>query len=181
MNDGLIPGRYAKALLKYANDESTQARLYELMETLSRSFKDNPELNAAISNPFIKPDVKSELLMTAAGATVKDKAYVDFVKLLIQNNRLADTRNIALAFLALYRQANNIFLVDITSAAPLEPSELQRLEAIIKKQVEGAKVEYNLKVDPELIGGFVVNIGSERLDASVKNELKQLRLKLLSK
>ena len=59
--------------------------------------------------------------------------------------------------------------------------EMKRLKALIESHVGGATVEYETAVDPDLIGGFVVKIDSERLDASIKNELKQLRLKLLSK
>lgn len=181
MNDGLIPKRYAKALLKFAEENKADKRVYELMETLAKSFESNPDLAKVVANPFIDAEVKTSLLLTAAGADKKDNTYADFIKLLLKNNRLDMMRDIALAYLTLYRKANNIYLVDITSAVKMEDDELKRLEAIIKKHVAGANVEYNLAVDPDLIGGFVVNIDSERLDASVKNELKQLRLKLLSK
>lgn len=121
------------------------------------------------------------LLTTAAGATAKDAVFADFIKLLIVNNRIDAVRGAALAYLDLYRKANNIYLVEITSAAPLSDSEMKRLRQIIESHVGGATVEYHTDIDPDLIGGFVVKIDSERLDASIKNELKQLRLKLLSK
>ena len=90
-------------------------------------------------------------------------------------------QSVALSYLEMYRKANNIYRVEITSASELAEKEMSRLKAIINSHVGDASVEYEVSVDEELIGGFVVKIDSERLDASIKNELKQLRLKLLSK
>lgn len=181
MNDGLIPRRYAKALLKFATEHSAAARCYELMKTLTGSFEANEQLASVIANPFVDAASKVSLLTTAAGAAKTDTVYADFLKLLLENNRIDLIRHIALAYLDLYRKANNIYLVEITTAAPLDKKEMDRLHGIIDSHVKGAKVEYSEKVDPELIGGFTVTINSERLDASLKNELKQLRLNLLSK
>lgn len=181
MNDGLIPRRYAKALLKYAQEKGADKRMYALMQTLAGSFGSEPELCKAIANPFVDAASKTKLLTTASGATAKDTVFADFIKLLLDNNRIDIIRMAALAYVELYRKANNIFLVEITSAAPLGDSEMKRLKDIIESHVGDAAVEYHTAVDPDLIGGFVVKIDSERLDASVKNELKQLRLNLLSK
>ena len=86
-----------------------------------------------------------------------------------------------MAYVKLYREAQRIFKVAITSAAPLQPEELRRIKTLVERQLpEGATAEYVEAVAPELIGGFTVSIDNELLDASVANELKQLRLKLLS-
>ena len=181
MNDGLIPRRYAKALLKFAQENGQDKRVYALMQALSDSFVALPALAKSVTNPFVPADDKAKLLITASGASGNDIVLADFIKLLIDNNRIDMMRHIALAYLEMYRKANNIFLVSITSAAPLADKEMTRLKSLINKHVNGATVEYQTAVDPDLIGGFVVKIDSERLDASIKNELKQLRLKLLSK
>ena len=110
--------------------------------------------------------------MAAAGATEKDTTFIDFLKLLDRNKRTGMAREAVMAYMDLYRKANHIYRVKVTAAAPLGPKEENRLN--------GGTMEYNLLIDPELIGGFTVDIDSERLDASVANELKQLRHKLLS-
>jgi F-type H+-transporting ATPase subunit delta len=179
MNEGLIPGRYAKALLKFAVEKHQDARLYELMTTLVAGFEQQGALDATISNPFIAAEKKLQLLATAAGSDKSDEAYLDFLKLLRQNNRLALTRQIALAYINGYRKANNIYRVEVTSAAPMDAAEDARLKKLISSHLGGGSMEYVSKIDPSLIGGFSVNIGSEKLDASVKNELKQLQLRLL--
>lgn len=181
MNEGLIPRRYAKALLKFAAEKHQGARVYELMGNLIGSFETLPELDATVANPFIDAGKKHGLLVTAAGSTAKDEAYLDFLKLLQQNNRLPLVRNIALAYADEYRKANNIHRVEVVSAVPMEAEEERRLKSLIASHLGGAEIEYSARVNPDLIGGFTVSIGSERLDASVKNELKQLQLKLLGK
>ena len=127
MNEGLIPRRYAKALLKFAVERHQDARLYEIMNNLSRGFEMYPSLDSTVANPFIAADQKQQLLVTAAGATDKDEVYLDFLKLLRQNNRLPISRQIALAYVRDYRIANNIYKVEVTSAAPMGEKEEQLL------------------------------------------------------
>lgn len=181
MNDGLIPRRYAKALLKFASERGDSERCYDLMKTLCHSFDSNPGLAETLANPFVGNDEKTSLLMTASGADRADKTFADFIALLLTNNRVDSTHEIALAYQSLYRKANHIYSVEITTAAPMGKPEMDRLRRIIGSHVKDGTVEYSERVDPDLIGGFVVTIDSERLDASLKNELKQLRLNLLSK
>lgn len=179
MNEGLIPRRYAKALLEFAQEKGQDKQLYSLMKTLAGSFAAEPQLCEVVGNPFVAAKEKIALLTTAAGATAADSCFSDFLKLLVDNNRIALVRQAALAYLSLYRKANNIYKVEIITASQFPDEEMKRLKDLINRQVKGATVEYDTKVDPSLIGGFIVNIDSERLDASIKNELKQLRLKLL--
>lgn len=179
MNEGLIPRRYAKALLKFAVEKHADKRVYELMTNLARSFAANPPLDSTMANPFIAPDKKVDLLMTAAGADASDEVYGDFLKLLRSNNRLPLARAIAMAYAEDFRKANNIYRVEVTAAAPMMAAGEERLKKLILSHLKGGTMEYDFKVNPDLIGGFTVNIGSERLDASVRNELEQLRHKLL--
>lgn len=90
-------------------------------------------------------------------------------------------RSIALAYLSIYRKANNIYLVEVVSASDIDADLQSRLKSLIEKHLNGGTMEFSQRVAPELIGGFVVNIDSQRLDASIQNELKQLRLNLLRK
>lgn len=180
MNEGLIPGRYAKALLEYASESDKQARIYELMHQLAQSFADEPSLRKVLANPFVDSADKVKLLTTAAGPKADDEVYSRFLNLLVDNNRIALMHEIALAYMDLYRKVNNIYRVSVVSASPLLPAEEDRLKSIIERHLNGASMEYTSEVDPDLIGGFIVKINNEKLDASVANELKQLRLKLLS-
>ena len=87
----------------------------------------------------------------------------------------------ALAFLAIYRKANRIYSVTVTSASEMTKTEVERIKAIVSQHLpQNSKMEFIATINPALLGGFVVNIDNERLDASIKNELEQLRLKLTS-
>lgn len=188
MNEGLIPKRYAKALYKFACEKGADLGLYRLMGNLGRSFADNPALDSTAANPFVGDDEKIGLLKTAAavgGAPSDGEAakaagvYADFLKLLRQNKRLPMAGSIARAYCDIFRKENRIYRVTVVSAKPLDAPERQRLTRLIESHLDGGKMESSFSTDPELIGGFTVDIDNERLDASVKNELKQLRLKLL--
>ena len=113
------------------------------------------------------------------GADKSDATYSDFIRLLLKNRRIDVLREIAHAFIALYREYNHIFSVEVVSAAPLAPEALARIKSIVEQHLGGGTLEFSSRVDSALIGGFVVNVNSERLDASVRNELKQLRLNLI--
>lgn len=189
MNEGLIPKRYAKALYKFACENGADRGLYRLMGNLSRSFADNPTLGSIVANPFVGDDEKIALLKTAAScaAPAKESAeeakvsgtYADFLKLLKRNKRLSMAGAISRAYCDIYRKENRIYRVTVVSAKPLDAPERQRLLKLIDSHLKGGKMESTFSTDPELIGGFTADIDNERLDASVKNELKQLRLKLL--
>ncbi len=181
MNEGLIPKRYAKAIYEVASAAGTPRRMYDLMNTLAAAFVIEPEIQKALANPFVPATDKKKLLETAAEATADDTEFTNFITLLQRNKRFSSARAIALAFLDVYRKANNIKVVKVCTAAPLDQQAEQRLKNIIAAHLGNATMEYSSAVNPELIGGFTVQTGNERLDASVANELKQLRLNLISK
>ena len=150
------------------------------MKNLEAAFAAQPRLQEVMNNPYIAVDDKTRLLMTAAEAEKTDSCYVDFLKLLVENKRIDFSRGIALAYLDIYREENNIYLVRLITAADLPAGRDRQAarprEASSQRGFDGVLAHRR----PELIGGFVININSERLDASISNELKQLRLKLLS-
>lgn len=180
MDQGLIPRRYAKALYNYALEKGTDKRVYELMKQLAGTMMQQQELCHAMANPYIPAKDKTALLATAAGAGKDDTTFADFTALLLKNRRVDFARQIALAYLDIFRNANNIYLVDITTAVSLDKDQTAKLHDVVQKQLGNATAEYSHHVDAQLIGGFVININSQRLDASVSNELKQLRFKLMA-
>ena len=179
MNEGLIPRRYAKALYKVAVERKVDERVYSLMQTLVSSFDSTPGLQAMVSNPFVARDEKYRIISTAAGAADADSTFADFLKLLAQNKRTDIIHAVAIAYIDIYRQEHNIRKVEVVSAAPLDPAVLKRIRSLVENHLHGATMEFSTTVDPSLIGGFVINVDNERLDASLRNSLKELRLSLL--
>lgn len=182
MDQGLIPRRYAKALYEVGEERHDNDVLYVLMERLRSAFAATPGMCATVANPFVKPADKTSLLTSAvygSDTTDVDATFADFLKLLADNDRMSMAREIAIAYIDLYRKKHEIFKVDICSAAPMGESERKRLETIVAQHVGKGSMEFDYSVDPSLIGGFTVTVNSERLDASVSNELKKLRLSLV--
>ena len=181
MNQGLLPRRYAKALYQVAVERNDATALYILMQKLAEAFAKNPGLATTIANPFVQTADKSLLIDTAVyNDCAHNGTFDDFVQLLVQNKRLDIIRETALAYIELYRQKNAIYRVDIRSAAVLKPEMRNRLENILRKHIGKGTLEIEYTVDPSLIGGFTVTVNSERLDASVSTELKNLRRSLIS-
>ncbi len=185
MDQGLIPQRYARALYKVALERKCTQPLYDIMKRMAESFAAQPDLGHVIENPYVDAERKQSLLLTAAGISPDDKdtavdTLVDFIKLLSRNKRIEFVRECAIAYIALYRKECNISTVKVTSAAPLTAEASEKIRKIVSDRNPDGVLEYEEIVDPELIGGFTILIDNTLLDASIKNELKQLRLKLLS-
>ncbi|MCM1293284.1 MAG: ATP synthase F1 subunit delta [Bacteroides sp.] len=181
MNDGLIPARYAKALYLVGHEKKVDDKLYELAKRVVAAFVAEPGLQPVLSNPYVSDSDKQQLLLTAAAADKSDAVYEDFLKLLARNRRLDFARSICDAYISLYRKINKIYDVKIVSASPLDKENLDRIKQMITDHLHGGTMEYSVSVDPDLIGGFTVSVGNERIDASISNELKQLRLNLIRK
>ncbi len=179
MNDGLIPNRYAKALYKVANERGDTAQVYAQMNFLNDAYEAQAGLKKAVNNPFLPLADKLQLLCTAAGAD-GNGSTARFMELVVKNNRVDFMRDIALAFMRQYRENNGIARVEIVTATELGDNEINAIIDVVKNQLKGKTIELSKRVDPSLIGGFMVDVDSRVLDASVKNQLEKLRLKLLS-
>lgn len=178
MIDGLIPRRYAKALYKFALENKRTETVYEEMKTVIKSFEENPSLGKVLSNPFVKKEDKEKLLLSAAGSQVEDD-YRRFVRLVLDHHREEFAYLMALSYRDIYRTANKISMVKITTAVELPEAEMSKLRALVEKSFPGVTLEYTYNIDPKIIGGFVIDVDSARMDASISNELEQLRQNLL--
>ncbi len=179
MNDGLIPNRYAKALYKFAAQSGQQAEVYGQMKSLEAAFASSRELKQVVNNPFVPVEKKQGVLLAAAGA--QPGGPLDkFILLVDRNNRVEFLRAMALSYSKLYRTLNGIAQVKVETASQLPDTEIQKIVDLVKKQLGGQTLELTQTVNPALIGGFRITVDSLELDASVKNEIEKLRLKLLS-
>lgn len=180
MDNGLIPRRYAKALYKFADEHKNTTVVYDEMKEVVKAFESNADLQKTLANPYVSAEDKSALLKAAAGDKAEND-YLGFVKLLLEMKREAFARLIALAYIDLYRQENKISQVKITTATALPTEEMQKLRGMVSKAFAGRTLEFSEAVNADLIGGFVVDVDDARMDASISNEIEQLRLNLITK
>lgn len=179
MNDGLIPKRYAKALYKLAVENGDSHEIYEQLKPMLRGLKGLDDIKRVLLNPHVKEEDKGRVMMQLVGAK-PGSSLEKFLLLVIRNNRAEFLRRIAYAYVNLYREEHDIAKVDILSATELPKEQAEAIVNIVRERMPGTTLEVEYLVAPELIGGFIVRVGDVLLDASVKNELKNLRLKLLS-
>ena len=179
MNDGLIPNRYAKALFKLSQERGDTAVVYNEMKSLDSAYATENGLKKAVNNPFLPVADKIKILCSASGAQ-QDGTSAKFMELVIKNNRIDFMRAIAMAFMKQYRELNGIAKVEVVTATALGDDEIKAILDVVKEQLGGKTIELTKSVNPDLIGGFTVDVDSRVLDASVKSQLEKLRLKLLS-
>lgn len=173
MNTGMIPSRYAKALYEYAGEKSATERVYGEMQRLAGSFAAEPALRRALDNPVLTPEQKSGLVYNAAGGDPSDELK-RFVKLVLSHKRMQLLHRMALDYMALYRRAHNISTGELQTAVAVDETTEQRLKEWIVSRTHGT-VELRTLVRPDILGGFIFEMNSMRLDASVATQLREIR------
>ena len=179
MDNGLIPRRYAKALYKFALDKGETKNIYDLSKEVIKAFQSNPDLQKVLSNPFVASEDKEKLLLSAA-EDKNNEIYTQFIKLIISQKRVGYAYQMMLAYRDIYRNENNISQARITTASKLDAGRMKKLRELVSRAFKDSTLEFSESVDPALIGGFVIDVDSVRMDASLSNELEQLRQTLLS-
>ena len=176
MDVGVISTRYAKAIFQYALERGTEAELYENMKMLAVQFNAVPLLKKVLENPTVSSSDKIKVLITAAGGEVSN-TYEHVVRMVIDNGRGRYMQSIALMYDKVYRKEKGMIRVKLTTTA-LASEEMKKdlVDIIIRDKNE--KVDFDTIIDPDILGGFILEIGDSRLNASVKNQLNQMRLDL---
>jgi F-type H+-transporting ATPase subunit delta len=131
-----------------------------------------PELAALLENPEIESHVKARMLDQVLGGA--DELVRNFVRLVVEKGRAGEIRQIAADFETLVAEQERILDVELTTAQELSDQEFGRVIGQIE-EASGRKVQATRAVNPDLIGGIVLQAGSMRLDASVRGRLEQLR------
>jgi len=166
---------YARALFEAAQDKGRLDIVREQLEDVVRALDDVEELDALLENPEIESHVKAGVLDQVLGGA--DDLVRNFLRLVIEKGRAGEVREIADEFEALVTAEEKILDVELTTAYELSDADFDRIRADIE-QKSGRTVQASRTVDPDLIGGIVLQAGSMRLDASVRGRLERLRQQL---
>lgn len=177
MNTGVISKRYAKALYEFAGEGGRIKQVYTEMCTLFNSYLQVPELRTALDNPLLSMDEKQKLLCSAAGGNVSTEVQ-RFVALVLKEHREAFMQFMACSYIDLYRKQNNILEARLITAAPVGKEIEDRMRMMIVKGTQ-ATVEFDTLVEPSIIGGFILDVDFERLDASVASQFRRVRRQLM--
>ena len=147
----------------------------EQLEELVQAIDEVPELAALLDNPETESRVKADVLERVLGGA--DELMRNFVRLVAEKGRAGEIRAIAAEFETLVAAEERILDVELTTATTLSDEEFNDILARIESG-SGHKVQATRSVDPDLIGGIVLQAGSLRLDASVRGSLERLRQQL---
>jgi F-type H+-transporting ATPase subunit delta len=166
---------YARALFEAAQEADRMDSVSSDLGALATAIEDVPELRAFLRNPQIEPEGKAAVLgQLAAGA---DELVRNFVRLVAEKGRAGELPEIARELDALVARAQNRLAVELTTSYELSDEEARSIVETIEK-ASGRTVEASRTVDPSLIGGILLQIGSHRADGSVRGRLERLRHEL---
>ena len=176
MDIGVISVRYARALLKSATDQKLEDKVYQEMMTLANSYLEVPQLRQTIDNPILSKDKKETLLQTAAG----EKPCMltkSFISLVLKEDRENVIQFMANSYVTLYRKQKNVIRGKLTTAARVSAQTEQKMRQMVESKTNGT-VEFETEVNPDIIGGFILEYDTFRMDASVRSKLNTILTQL---
>ena len=172
MDIGVISVRYARALLKCSVESKVEDQVYQEMQALAESYIAVPELRRTIDNPMVGRDKKAKVLKAAAGGNVSE-ITVRLIDLVLNEGRENMVQFIANSYITLYRQQKNIIRGRLTTAVAVSDAMEQKMRQMVEKRTNGT-VEFTTDVDPEILGGFILEYDTYRMDTSVKSQLSNI-------
>lgn len=176
MDIGVISVRYARALLKAGLDAGVEDRVYAEMQVLAQNYITLSELRTAVDNPMLSKELKEQLLVAATGNNPCDITR-SFLSLVLKENRESILQFMANSCVTLYRKQKNIISAKLVTAAPVTKSVEDRMRHLVESKTNGT-VQFETATDPELIGGFVLEYDTYRMDASLKAKLNAILAQL---
>lgn len=166
---------YARALFEAAREEGRLERVAADLDALAGAIEEVPELGAFLRNPEVEPAGKAEVLAQIAADA--DELVRNFVRLVAEKGRAGELVVMRDELETLVARAEGRVALGLTTAYELSDREAESIVATIEK-ASGRTVEATRSVDPSLVGGIVLEVGSYRVDGSVRGRLERLRHEL---
>lgn len=180
MDIGIISARYAKALHRFAGENKEDTQVYAEMQCLDENFRNVPALSASLLSPVLSDEQKENLLLAATNRPgLKVSASTQrFVQLVIKQKRADIMHFIATSYIAIYEKSQNLVTGNLTVACPISDATASRVQQLVKARTGGRNVRFNVSIDPAIGGGFILQYGDNRMDASLTGQLNRLRREL---
>ena len=178
MQNPRLASRYAKSLLDLAveqNQLETTLMDTQLLQAVGRQSRDFANM---LRSPIIKADKKQQIINAVLGDKLGTLTKA-FINLLVNKGREANLPEIADAFISQYNELKNIQTVKLSSAAPLTDSVKETIRSEVLASMPGAQIELKEEIRPELIGGFVLQVGDILVDASIRRDLNDVKAQFL--
>jgi F-type H+-transporting ATPase subunit delta len=164
---------YAEALMSLAQQQNLVDQFGQDIASLADLLKASPELEKFLGNPVIKGEAKKAVLRQI-GTDQIHPILINFLALLVDRRRIVFLGAICDRFQALYRKLKQITLAEIITAVELSSEQRQAVTNKVLEMSGASQVELQVKIDPQIIGGVVIKIGSQVFDSSLRGQLRRL-------
>jgi F-type H+-transporting ATPase subunit delta len=173
MSEIQVASRYAKALIDLAAEQNIVEPVKKDIELFIDTCKANAELQAILKNPIISLDKKANILEGIFAGKL-NKIILEFFKIAIRKGRAAVLLPSAIVYVNQYNILKNVVKATVTSSTALSKDNISQIEAVVKQATKG-EVVLTTKVDPDLIGGFILKVGDRQFDTSLSGKLNKLK------
>lgn len=170
---------YAQALMSVALSNDLTEPLGEDVRSLLNILESSEQLRNLLANPFVNAENKKAVLGQVVGSGIHPYLR-NFLMLLVDRGRILLLKEICQQYLALLRQQNQTVLAEVLSAVELTEAQQQAVREKVIAMTNATRVELDTKLDPDLIGGVIIKVGSQVIDASLRGQLRRLSLRLSS-
>ena len=170
-----MAGRYAVALFELARDRRQLDQVERDLATLARMLEESADLRRLVLSPVITADDQAKGLGALLAKAGIAGLAGNFVNLIVRNRHLFALADMIKAFRALLARERGEVNADVTSAHPLTPAQMQALSDTLRTTI-GKNVRINTRVDPNLLGGLIVKVGSRMIDSSLRTKLNNLKV-----
>ena len=170
-----LSGRYARALYELADEAKQLDEVAEDLRSITRALRESGDLRRLVESPLLSRDEQGRAMAAVLEAMRIGELARNTIGVLARARRLFALRDIARDFLRLLAQRRGETTAAVTSARPLSDAELAELRDTLMRVVK-RNVSIETSVDPALIGGLVVRIGSRMLDSAIRTKLQRLEL-----
>lgn len=168
---------YAQALLSIAQSQDSVDALSQVAADLLNLLKESDELSTFLASPITDNNAKKAVLNQVLGDEANPQIK-NFLMLLIDRGRIYLVEPILQQFQAKVRELNQTVLAEVVSAVELTDEQKETVRQKVQRMTEAKSVELASRIDPDLIGGVVIQIGSQVLDASIRGQLRRIGLQL---
>jgi F-type H+-transporting ATPase subunit delta len=170
-----LAGRYASALFDLARDERQIDAVGRSLDALNQALPDSKDFDELIASPLISREEAGKAFAAIASQLVLDHLTTNFLGVLAKNGRKHELRPIIRAFRRLAAEHRGEVTAEVVTARALSDDQLAALKAQLRSRA-GRDVNIDAEVDPNILGGIVVKLGSQRIDASIRTKLNRLAL-----
>ena len=171
-----VAGRYASALFSLAEDSRQTESVAQSLATLDALIVESSDLERLVRSPVFSADDQLKALDAILAWEGIGGVAANFVRLVTVKRRLFYLREMVAAYRKLYDASRGVTRAEVTSATALSDANLSALKDQLKAVSGGRDVDFDLKIDPSIIGGLIVKLGSRMIDGSLRTKLNAIRI-----